>query len=379
VKQVLILSFWNPTPWMPFKGLFIHEQVKAICERNANILFLQVNILPSQTSLYHKTVSNETLFLSQKITINITSVFWKFIYVNPWLASKIIKQTLKKKAPSFKPALIHSNIIYPCGIAGHLLAQGFNSKHIISEHWSKAVSLLKHPVYKKIALDTYRNSKAVICVSQFLANSIRAVSGISNTMVIPNIIDTTLFGFEPKLKQNKDEIHFTCAAHWEAPKRLDLIIDSVDAFANETKKAVVLYVIGNGGQRHQYINKPKDNLRIQWLGYIPKQGIPAILHKTDYFLHASETETFSIVIVEALSTGTPVLASNVGAIPELINSKNGVLVENTLESWISGITEITSHKFDNPTITEGISGKYSPDAVAQKIEKVYNEVLDHIP
>jgi glycosyltransferase involved in cell wall biosynthesis len=360
---------------MPFKGLFIHEQVKALCERNSNILFLEINILPSNKTLFCKEIRKQPFHLSQKITIQISSVFWKFIYVNPWLVYRIIKSTLKNEVPYFKPAIIHSNIIYPCGIVGYLLAKSLKSKHIISEHWSKAKDILKHPVYKRIALNTYQNSNAILCVSQFLANGIKTASGITNTEIISNIIDTSLFGFAPKIKQNKTTLYFTCAAHWESPKRLDLIIDSVSEFAKKTRQSIELNVIGNGSQQNRYVNKSNNSIQIHWLGYLPKHEIPAVLHKTDYFLHASAIETFSIVIVEALSTGTPVLASNAGAIPELIDTSNGILVENTLESWISGLTEITNRNFDHPAIAAKISGKYSPAAIAEKIENVYDYIL----
>jgi glycosyltransferase involved in cell wall biosynthesis len=208
-----------------------------------------------------------------------------------------------------------------------------------------------------------------------LANGIKTASGITNTEIISNIIDTSLFGFAPKIKQNKTTLYFTCAAHWESPKRLDLIIDSVSEFAKKTRQSIELNVIGNGSQQNRYVNKSNNSIQIHWLGYLPKHEIPAVLHKTDYFLHASAIETFSIVIVEALSTGTPVLASNAGAIPELIDTSNGILVENTLESWISGLTEITNRNFDHPAIAAKISGKYSPAAIAEKIENVYEHIL----
>ena len=46
-NQVLIISFWNPTEKQPQQGIFIQEQAAAICKLRENIVFLQVNVLPS--------------------------------------------------------------------------------------------------------------------------------------------------------------------------------------------------------------------------------------------------------------------------------------------------------------------------------------------
>ena len=65
----------------------------------------------------------------------------------------------------------------------------------------------------------------------------------------------------------------------------------------------------------------KVKYSINYTGNISKEKIVEILHDSDFFVHASYIETFSLVIAEALSTGTPVIASNVGAIPEFVNKK----------------------------------------------------------
>lgn len=360
---------------MPFKGLFIHEQVKALSNRNSNLIFLEVNILPSK-ALFKKEVQKQPFNLSQKLTINIYSFFWKFIYISPWLAYRIIKTVLKKEFPSFRPSLVHSNIIYPCGISGYYLAKDFKAKHIISEHWSKATSLLKHPIYKWRTHKVYRESKAVLCVSQFLGTKIRQAANIENIYIVPNIIDTAMFGYKPK-SINPTFIAFTCAAHWNTPKRLDLILESLRIFAKSNKKTIRLNIVGNGNQTDAYRYQIFENLEINWLGYITKSEISAVLNASDYFLHASETETFSIVIGEALCTGTPVLASNAGAIPELINEMNGLLVNNTIDSWVEGLHKIINTSYNNSLIANSVSNKYSPEIVSREIENIYKELLDN--
>jgi glycosyltransferase involved in cell wall biosynthesis len=376
MEPVLIISFWNPTKEQPYKGLFIHEQVYALCRARTDILFLEVNILPSKKSLFSSTVTTSALYSNKKTTLDIHSVFWKLIYINPWLLYLLVKRCLHKHHAGFNPKIVHSNVIFPCAIVGYFIAKHFNAGHVISEHWSKAEKLLKHPVYGKISLKTYSDSKAILCVSDFLANKIRSATRHPNIIIVPNIIDTGLFRHVPANYDNAAELRFTCVATWTKPKRLDLIVNSLATYATETNKTLILNVVGEGLQKDELSksNLPK-NLQINWLGYITKIEIVKILTQTDIFMHASEIETFSIVTVEALATGTPVLASNKGALPELISSHNGILVENTPEAWVEGIKAIIIKKFDFKAIASDISEKYSPDLIATKIIEVYNNVL----
>jgi L-malate glycosyltransferase len=374
MEQILIISFWNPTDKIPSKGIFIHDQVKALSSRRSDLIFLAVNILPSK-KIFTVTITENILGSGKQINFNILSFFWKIIYINPWLTAFFIKKALRKNYPDLKPAVIHSNIIFPCAIVGYLLAKQYSCKHIISEHWSKAVKVLKHPVFKNIALKTYRTSNAILCVSNFLALNIGLATGHKNIQIIPNILDTDLFRYREKQKDNTG-LRFTCVATWQFPKRLDLIVNALDKFCVASNQKVILNVIGEGIQKKKLQEIGYNRmLTINWSGNIPRYEIAHTLNDTDIFMHASEVETFSIVTVEALSVGTPVIASNTGALPELINRQNGILVENTLEAWIEGLREITGQNYDNEAIAGNIIGKYSSESVAERIEKVYNDII----
>ena len=375
-NQVLIISFWNPTPENPQKGIFIQDQAAAVCTLSNNIVFLQVNILPNNQLFLKKTVEESAFFNGKRITVNLYSCLWKFLYVNPWWSAGIIYRIIKKRGDEINPAIIHSNVIYPCGIAAYLIAKRTGARLIISEHWSKAERLLKSPVYKRIALKAYRQSFAIICVSEFLSRKIIRATGNMNPVVIPNIINTGLFTYKPKPPSDTTSLNFMCVASWRPPKRLDLIIGALNNYAIETSRQILLRVVGKGLQVDMLKKlKTQENLHIEWFDYLDKTGIASLLHTTHIFMHASTTETFSIVTAEALSTGTPVLASDTGALPELINGNNGILVENNPGSWLKGVREIVARQFDCETIAVQNQNKYSPDEVGSSILSVYNKAF----
>ena len=377
--QILIISFWNPTEQNPQQGIFIQDQAAAICSLRDNVVFVRVNVLPSKQLALEKIVT-ETLFHgNRRITIDLYSLFWKLYYVNPWLLAGIVYRTLNKIIPGIKPALIHSNVIFPCGIVSWMISRKTGSKMIISEHWSKVQKLLKHPLYGRIALKAYLSNSAVISVSEFLARKISELTAHPNIVVIPNIVNSEVFAYKPKAEFDGKRLILTCVATWKAPKRLDLIIESVSSFARDTEYQVYLNIVGKGPQTGllKTINTP-ENLNIDWLGYLDKSSIVNLLQKSHIFLHASEIETFSIVTAEALSTGTPVLASDRAALSELIHEDNGILAENNSDSWLQKIHEIVNKKFDYEAIARENQTRFSPETVGSAIIEVYKDALNGI-
>lgn len=377
--QVLIISFWNPTDQNPQQGIFIQDQAAAVCSLRENIVFIQVNVLPSIHLKLKKNISEAKFFNNRLITINLYSIFWKFYYVNPWLLAKIVYRALNKTIPGIKPALIHSNVIFPCGIVSYLISKKTCSKMIISEHWSKADKLLKHPLYRNIALKAYSKNSAIISVSEFLSGRIFKSTGHTNIVVIPNIVNTELFTYLPKADFDGKRLTLTCVATWKPPKRLDLIIDAVCSFASENICQVYLNVVGNGVQTNDLksITTP-ENLHISWHGYQDKPKIASLLQNSHIFLHASEIETFSIVTAEALSTGTPVLASDTGALPGLIHERNGILTKNNSESWRKKLHDIANKKYNYEAIAMENQNRFSSGTVGRAIIEVYKNTLSDI-
>jgi L-malate glycosyltransferase len=370
-KSVLLLSFWNPTEKQPGNGLFIHDQMNAVAATLSNVTFLEINILHRNKTIFKTEIIVESLFQNKKIKLNIYSSFWKFIYVNPWFVFLVVNRILNKRFSEIKPEIIHSNVIYPCGIVGYFLSKKFKSQHFISEHWSKAAALSQRFLYRRAALNAYSKADGVFCVSNFLAQTISNVTQRADIKIIPNIIDTEIFKYSPK-NIPENELHFACTASWKLPKRFDLILAGLVSFSKQTQKKIILHVIGTGVQLEQIQSATlPSNFEIIQHGFKTKPEIAEILRNSNFFLHASNIETFSIVTAEALCTGTPVLASNVGALPELINSGNGVLVNNSVEEWIEGLPKISSLKFDNEKIASVVNGMYSPERIANQIISNY--------
>ncbi|AMM53806.1 glycosyltransferase family 4 protein [Pyrococcus kukulkanii] len=125
--------------------------------------------------------------------------------------------------------------------------------------------------------------------------------------------------------------------------------------------------------------------RVRFLGYVPGEILPKLYASADVFVLPSITsEAFGIVILEAMASGVPVVATTVGGIPEVVQeSGSGVLVppgdEVALERAIIKI--LSDKNFANKLGKAGrkaVEKEYSWKVVVEKIEKVYEEVLNSL-
>jgi glycosyltransferase involved in cell wall biosynthesis len=301
------------------------------------------------------------------------SRFYKFIHLNLFLQFGYLRSYFDKFIKAkFRPDIIHSNVLYPAAIMGYKLAKREGLPYIITEHWSKVDKFMSRSLYAGSGKKAYAEAKYVTVVSEFLKKSLsKHIPDAKKMQVIPNVVNTDTFYFKPKTK--KDKLVFSCVAHWSSPKRPDLIFNALNKFAEMTERKIGLNVVGDGLLLSDLKNK-KWNFEINYLGNIAPDQLAVLHHQCDYFLHASEIETFSIVIAEALSTGTPVLASKVGAIPELVNEVNGLLCENTLESWMKGLHEITKKNYDHEKISRE-SNRFGLEKVGEKFASLYKSTL----
>ena len=133
-------------------------------------------------------------------------------------------------------------------------------------------------------------------------------------------------------KKNVFKRIILCVARDDAPKLPDLFTK----IAQNNPEYFFIW-IGNSNNRNN-----TDNLL--WAGTIPEAYL--FMSLTDLFILPSGFEGLPMCILEAFSFSKPVVASNVGGIPELLNGENGIAVENSVEEFSKAI----HHFFDSQTV-----------------------------
>ena len=107
------------------------------------------------------------------------------------------------------------------------------------------------------------------------------------------------------------------------------LITLLHAIKQVVKKysSLKLLIVGGGGKNYkQYLIRLADILGIKdnvsFVGYVPDEILPFYYSACDIFLLSSWHESLGFVLLEAMSSAKPVIASNVGGVPEIV--QNGV-------------------------------------------------------
>lgn len=162
---------------------------------------------------------------------------------------------------------------------------------------------------------------------------------------IPNGVDTNLFKYHPRNKPLDKNIIFV--GRLAKQKNLGCLLKAASNKIN-------LLFIGSGPDKNTLIKlskKLKVNLKI--LPFKPLSKIPGYFKKADIFVLPSIIEGHPKVILEAMSTGLPVIGAESEGIKEIINNKNGLLFKsNDQNDLAEKIHKLLSDKVLYETISK---------------------------
>lgn len=145
---------------------------------------------------------------------------------------------------------------------------------------------------------------------------------------------------------------------------------------------VVFIVAGDGDYRDEFTREIAESgmeKRVFLLGY--RSDVENLLKGADVFLICSRHETLCISVLEAARAGLPVVASNVGGIPEIIDSECGFLVSPEDEDGFVAALEhlITSRQLRLAMGEEGkrkIADKFDDEKIERRIDDLYRLVIN---
>lgn len=215
---------------------------------------------------------------------------------------------------------------------------------------------------------------------------------LENAVVIPNAVPPVPESAQWQYDSNQQSILFV--GRFDLHKGGDIAIDAFNLIAAHNKTVEFYFVGPDRGLTidgeifniNDYLAKFIINedirKRIHVIGQIDAATVQQYRSKSTITLVTSRYEVFSISMVEALSTGSPLIASRIGGIPEIIEDRfNGYLAEvGDYEIF----AKIAINLLDNPEQLLRISEnaikdanlKYAPDTIATQTLNYYGKILN---
>lgn len=141
-------------------------------------------------------------------------------------------------------------------------------------------------------------------------------------------------------------------------------------------------IAGDGEYRDEWLSQVKESKsenRVFLLGY--RSNIDAILRESDIFIICTKHETLCISLLEAANNSLPLIASNVGGIPEIIkNGENGILAEvGDIDGFKNAVIKLTENKELREKMgvksKELINRVFNQAEITNKLDDIYKCVI----
>lgn len=338
--KVLFISSWYPCRVTPTNGNFIQRHAEAVARycNTASLFVISDSNVKSGYEITEETVNGVyTVIVYYPKTKSILFSFLKK-YVN---YKKAFLLGYEKIETHFgKPDVLHGNVILPAGLIVRKLSEKFDIPYILTEHWTGFLKNRQNQLpWIQKQLVKYAAAKATfICPVSFnLQQNMQELGLQGNYKAIANVVDESLF-VPPKEKKQHEKTHFLHVSNLnDEHKNVSGIIRAIQSLSEITTH--FHFTIMGDGNPAPY-QKMADDLHISSSllhieGEKTLQEIAYSMQKADVFVLFSYYENLPCVISEAHMVGIPVIATNVGGIPEMINEENGILIEPGNETQLT--------------------------------------------
>jgi len=293
---------------------------------------------------------------------------------------KLVKIILKNKIEIVHSHLFYANIISRFAV---LFARVlfFRKIRMITtlhnpDYSSEYNSSMKFKIRKIIdVLSGKIINNRFIAVSSYVKRDFENECGFLNISVVYNGIDLEKYLFEEKRNNELQKILFV--GRFEDRKGVWELIHAYN-FLKKKFPGISLEFAGDGVLKEEIENFViEQGLKdVKFHGYI--KTIQDYLKKGDLLIVPSHYEGFGIVIIEAMAAGIPVMATNVTAIPEIIqHGQNGLLIQpkssEEIVSMVSKIKEHNAEKIKNiiERARNDVIERFDIQKQVKKIEKLY--------
>lgn len=240
--------------------------------------------------------------------------------------------------------------------------------------------VLPHYVYRFLAAANRRLSNRIIVYTENVIQWARLEKYRHKVSVTGEVfIDTELFGIKEPYSQRKNTIGYI--SRLTAEKGIFDFADAIPLILS--RRSDVDFLIGGDGISAA---KVKDKLaqnglmeRITFAGWIPHDELPDYMNRLKLLVMPTHTEAGSPqVLQEAMSCGTPVLATMVGGIGDVVKDKeNGFLLKDHSPQHIADAALAALEYNDIDAIIKSgrelVEKEYGFEAVTERFKKAFTE------
>jgi glycosyltransferase involved in cell wall biosynthesis len=283
--------------------------------------------------------------------------------------------------------LIDAHYLYPDGFAAVGLGRAIGLPVVVSARGSDVNRFAGFPRIRPMLQSTLARASAVIAVSDALRDRmIELGTPPQKIAVIPNGVDLTTFALRDRREARErlglpDRETILYVGNLVPGKGVEALIDSVaelrGASAGPSRDAR-LAIVGGGPLRdalEERVVARGIGGAVRFAGEMPHDALADWYSAANVLCLASEREGWPNVLLESLSCGTPIVATRVGGIPEIVSSDRvGILADGAPAAIARALCEALDREWDRAAL-RAHAEPFTWERAAASVGRVFERAL----
>lgn len=278
-----------------------------------------------------------------------------------------------------KPDILHAHCAKWAGYAAMRLGKAYGVPYVITEHlpsmiledeFGKAPSTAwQIPLLKQ----AYEQAAMVLPVSEELVEDIACYFGKGyRWQYLSNVVDTDFFHYQPRPSREGRSFRFCCVADNSYRKGYDRLIPAFEQLRGSGANAE-LKIAGRGTDTAKFRTQLSEGM-VSY-GWVDRVAVRELLYESDALVLASRSEVQPLVLLEAMSTGIPVISTE--CVPQNLRIDNGCVIVpmDDIDALSAAMRQVMELDADGKAISEAIWHLASPEVVGRKLERLFSEII----
>jgi glycosyltransferase involved in cell wall biosynthesis len=219
----------------------------------------------------------------------------------------------------------------------------------------------------------------VVCITHYTQEAVRA--RVPRTWVVPNAVDQSFYSVQSKLNQSEIPTGI-CVGTICSRKNQNAFIRALDNLATIKQFKIIFAGLPDpGGYGEEFQQLIRERPWCEHVGFLDRENLKVLFKTASFLALPTREDNCPMVVLEAMAAGVPVLASNVGGVPDLIEHEvTGLLCDpEKPETFRMGVTRLLDDRaFAGKLAAQAraqAEQRFHPRMVAQKHLEIYREVI----
>jgi glycosyltransferase involved in cell wall biosynthesis len=302
-----------------------------------------------------------------------------------------IWQTVRK----YKIDFIHCHWVIPQGFFVALLNSLSGIPYLLTAHGGDVYSFRNNSFIRRCSNFALKRAGTCTVNSKPTGQAVRNIGSDARVQVVPMGVDTQRFhpeNFNPKIKEdlNIEDVFLLAVGRFAEKKGFRYLIQAMPAILKKKPEAK-LVIIGFGPQEvelKKVVQKLGLENAVRFVGSKAGAELAQYFATADIFIgpsvvtNSGDTEGQGVVFLEALASGTAVVASDVGGIKDIVRDREtGLLIP---EKDPEAIAETTLALLDDRKLRDELAEngrklakrEYSWETIAERFLETYSKIID---